>query len=263
MALVNINYRFPNYVDDFGASIPNIPAKFGQDLADTIITGMGYTLRPAAISCGGVAGIFQPRHLIATFENGSVHKFLVNIADVIAKGQFLYAQGAVCVALEGEKWGNVPSNKFPNDTTFRTSPWSNLPDRGIKDAFTFNYTSDVVSGVIKMATNIETLPEALQNCQKAGLADAVKGAGGICKLSASNVVPRKLIIQAIGTKDGDAATRKRIVRRQAKVSKRADLATVGKDIAACAYCLGYEGESIRNLVPYLNINANPAAPPSN
>lgn len=249
MALVNTTYQISTYIDDFGREVKNVPIKFGDGAPNAVLSQL-YTPRTAEVSCGAT-NLFKLRRLRAVFIDGSTHEFpLPNrtpeaIEDAL---NLLLANEAACVSLIGEKWGLVPSTRF-GGISFRGTPFTNIPSRGVKESVSYNYQSDFVGGVLRTSTSIEKAPTELADCQKSGLDNAVVEGGGICSAAGLGLAPRKYIIQALATKAGDPPDKIRRVTRQAIISERssASIETAIAGIAPCAYCVGYQGESIDNL----------------
>ena len=108
-----------------------------------------------------------------------------------------------------------------------------------------------MAGTLRLSFAIEETPDDLLKCQKEGLSDA-KSNKGICSGGALGIKPRHLIIQALATIDqtvlpGVQEGRIRSVRRNANVSKIGELIKTAQAIGKCAYCLGYQGESLRQI----------------
>jgi hypothetical protein len=103
---------------------------------------------------------------------------------------------------------------------------------------------------VRLSTRIETNPSSLNGCQKSALDDVEVEGGGICSGKSLGISPRKYIIQAIARKTGEGADVKpRKVKRNAIVSAK-EAATIKSQIggiAPCAYCVGYQGESVKNI----------------
>jgi hypothetical protein len=267
MARINTDWMIEEYTDDFGRKYKNVFFKIqnGAPKLDSL-----YKARPAALSCGGGL-IFKPRALVVTFGDGRtlrypvaaqnkiddiVKELLPSAADNLTPGTG--ADEAVCINLDGEEWSLVPGSIF-GGLSFKTTPYNNIPNRGKKETGTYSYQSDVDGlGKLTLGYSVEELPADLANCQKAGMAE-IKSGRGICSASALGIDPRHFVIQALWTADdnsilpgGKAGGN---VRRRANVSgydenilpgskKPQDVA---KEIDKCAYCLGWKGESIRNL----------------
>lgn len=251
MALVNARRMIGTYEDDFGNEYPNLNVKFGDDVPDPVIQDL-YAVRTNEVNCGAT-GLFTPRALIATFNTGVIHRFPLasrDNADLEEAVNLLKDNNAVCIDLEGEKWNLVPQTFF-SGTNFRTDPFTDIPSQKVQESVSYDYTPDIqASGTIRLSTRVEKTPTALNACQKSGLDDAQVQGGGICAGGGLGISPRRYIIQALATKTGDPVDAKpRRVVRNAIISDKvaANIKTAITGIAPCAYCVGYQGESVKNV----------------
>jgi hypothetical protein len=250
MALVNATRMLPSYTDDFGNQYTNLNVKFGDDAPVDVIEDL-YSVRNAVISCAATS-LFSPRALIATFTDGTIHRFPLGsraTADIEEAVLLLKTNDAVCIDLEGESWSLVPQTFFT--ASFRTTPFTDIPSSKVQESISFDYTPDIqASGTVRLSTRIETNPTSLNECQKSALDDVEVQGGGICSGKSLGISPRKYIIQAIARKSGEGAgTKPRRVIRNAFVSAKA-AATIKSQIdgiAPCANCVGYQGESVKNI----------------
>ncbi|MCA2652893.1 hypothetical protein [Microcystis sp. M061S2] len=251
MALVRSDRMIGTYTDDFGTEYPNLNVKFGDDVPNAVVQQL-YATRTDEVNCGAV-GLFVPRALIATFTNGNIHRFPLasrETADIEEAVLLLKSNNAACIDLEGESWNLVPQTFFAG-ATFRTSPFTDIPSAKVQESVSFDYTPDIqASGNVRLSTRIETAPTALNACQKSALSDVEVQGGGICSGRSLGISPRKYIIQAVARKSGEtAASKPRRVSRNAIVSDKS-AATIKSQIdgiAPCAYCVGYRGESVKNV----------------
>jgi hypothetical protein len=91
---------------------------------------------------------------------------------------------------------------------------------------------------------IRTDGEELLNCQLAGLVNP--GGKGFC--SAGEVVTaRHLTIRAEGTDDVKTG----VVARKVPVAEISSISGVAELVASCAYCLSYQGESVKQINLYV------------
>ena len=251
MALVNATRMIGTYTDDFGNEYPNLNVKFGDDVPVPVIQTL-YATRTNEVNCGATK-LFTPRALIATFNTGVIHRFPLpnrDFTDLQEAVNLLKDNNAVCIDLEGEKWSLVPQSFFTG-TSFRTNPFTNIPSQKVQESISYDYAPDIqTSGNVRLVTRIEKTPTALNACQKSALNNAQVQGGGICAGGGLGISPRKYIIQAIATKTGDPAdANPRRVVRNAIVSDKvaANIKTAITEIAPCAYCVGYQGESVENV----------------
>lgn len=251
MALVNATRMIGTYTDDFDNEYPSLNVKFGDDVPTAVIQQL-YAARTDGVNCGAT-GLFTPRALIATFNTGVIHRFpLANRDHAGLKEaiELLKDNNAICIDLEGENWSLVPQTFF-SGTTFRTNPFTDIPSVKDQESIAYDYTPDIqASGTVRLSTRVEKIPTALNACQKSGLDNVQVQGGGICAGAGLGISPRKYIIQALATKTGDAVGAKpRRVVRNAIISDKAgaNIKTAITDIAPCAYCVGYQGESVKNV----------------
>jgi hypothetical protein len=253
MALINTSNQIKDYVDDFGTVYSSpIPLKFGDDVPAGALTLPGYENRTTFVSCSG--GLpFTPRYMEALFINGSKHKFVIQnrTFEVLQQAlTTLIAANAICIDLVGESWSVVPPGILGGSLTFKSSPFTDIPSSRVTQSVAYDYTPDVqTTGNLRFRTSIETNPTALNTCQKSALANTAVSGGGICSGSALGITPRKWVIQALATKSDDPAGKSRSVRRNAVVSTKeaAAIKSSVSGIVACAYCVGYQGESATSL----------------
>lgn len=251
MALINSLRKLDIYTDDFGNEYPNLNVKFGDNAPSAVLTDL-YSVRGGEVGCG-TSNLFTPRALIATFTNGSIHRFPLGsraTSDIEDAVTLLKDNDAACIDLEGESWSIVPQGFFIGTTTFKTTPFTDIPSAKVQESVSYNYSPDVqATGTVRLRTRMETAPSALNACQKSALDNATVEGGGICSGEALGISPRRYIMQALATKTGDPAGKVRRVVRNAIVSDKAaaDILTEIDGIAPCAYCVGYRGESVKNI----------------
>ena len=250
MALVNVSKMMATYTNDFNGTATNVPVKF---TAEAIIPDGFYEDRPTELNCGSLGSLFKPRRLIATFSFG-VHEYpIFSTARIKPSVEALKVAGAICIDLVGESWTNVPGTLI-NTPTFKSTPYpiqaedgtgiSNpnaVNGSGDKEVGDYDYNSDLTDlGTVSLRYAIEKQPQDILNAAKGCLVNPTESEAAFCAASSIGIKPRYFIIKAaVGTVNTLA--------RQAKVSSLADLATCGENLAAVAYCLGYKGESIKNI----------------
>lgn len=251
MALVNAMRMLPTYTDDFGTEYKNLNVKFGDDAPSAVIEDL-YDARTNIISCAATS-LFSPRALIATFEDGTQHRFPLasrDTTDIETAVLLLKDNAAVCIDLEGESWNLVPQTFFTG-VTFRSTPFTDIPSAKVQESISFNYAPDIqAAGNVRLSTRVEKNPTSLNGCQKSALDDAKIQGGGICSGKSLGISPRKYIIQALAKKtgEGDDVNPRRVVRNAIVSSKLpASLKSDIDGIAPCAYCVGYQGESVKNV----------------
>ena len=250
MALFDVSKMIATYINDFGGTAENLPIKLTTEAP---IPNGFYTDRPSTFTCGSVTRLFVPRRLVATFDFG-VHEYPLDaIGNIPPKVDALKTDGARCIDLVGERWVNVPGTLI-GSPTFKSTPYSieatdgtgvtnpnAITGSGDKEVGDYQYNSDLSAlGTITLRYNIEKAPSDILTAAKGCLTNPVESEAAFCSASSLGVKPRYFTIKAaVGTKNTLA--------RQAKVSSTADLATCGAALVATAYCLGYQGESIKNI----------------
>lgn len=265
MATVNNYYMLASYTTDFGVDIKNINTKFGNDITRDLLLCLGYENRAVASLCP-VTARFTPRHLEAIFPNGAKHKFIIDTSDGDAFTKFvkcLIDAQAVCINLIGEKY-RLLTEKDIGKVDYKTTPYTDIPNKASKKTYRYTYSSDVLKTEITLATPIETLPTTLNEAQTACLG-TTKTDKGICSGAGLGITPRRFVIQAINEKVIPGIDGKKYgdVSRYAPVALRSpqDLKDCAKKIATAAYCLGYEGESIKNIQDLISTDT-PAPTPT-
>lgn len=285
MARISTQYMMEEYIDDFGNKYRNIPFKIQPNAPKVGAEEMPYVERPDSLSCGG--GIpFTTRRLLVTFNDGrkltypvpKLSDLLIMIRqlkpslvdkDIIGIG----GDEAACIDLIGEKWNLVPPSVLGASLSFKTTPYIDIPIRGTKETGTYSYKSDFPSlGKIQLGYRIENQQAMLLKCQKEGMAE-ISTAKGICQGKALGVKPRHFIINAIAQTGNDAVlipdnlevgiTYSKVIRNVIVSGYDPNIlpgaktpVEVAKVIDKCAYCLGWEGESIKgihNLVTSSNL----------
>ena len=250
MALFNVAKMIATYTNDFGGTAENLPIKLTTEAP---IPPNFYTDRPSTFTCGAVTRLFTPRKLVAVFDFG-IHEYPVDaIGNIPTRVDALKTAGARCIDLVGERWTNVPGTLI-NSPTFRSTPYpieatdgtgvtnpNAVNGSGDKEVGDYQYNSDLSAlGTITLRYNIEKAPSDILTAAKGCLTNPVESEAAFCSSTSLGVKPRYFTLKAaVGTKNTLA--------RQAKVSSTADLATCGAALGATAYCLGYQGESIKNI----------------
>ena len=242
MANVLTGKMIEKYVTDFDTTIPNLPLKFGKDVPNDLLTTMGY--KDTEDSCGQPS-FFKPRYFEVKLKNGNVHKLIIpSIKDIQTLGDKLKnKKDILCFHLYGERWGTVLDN-FIGNPNFTSEAIKGIPDKKEMEAYRAEYLSDVIGKTI-ITVQVEKTPENLKKCQIAGLKGAKK-VGISCGGQRRGFKPRKFIIK----NESDKGSK---INRQGIVSEVKELTAGAKGMAGCAICLGYQGESQRNVDQILQI----------
>ena len=261
------------YTDDFGNESPTpIPFKIH---ADAPIPDDFYVPREQVVCTGGGTG-FKMRKLKATFAktdsfpdvpNGTFEYPVPTRRDstgIVALGQALFQLGAICIDLDGEKWIRIGKGVIGSTKNFKVTPYTDIPGEPEKTGYNYTYDSDVaeVGTNLAFSVSVETLPESLKNAQISCLANAVEkvaGSKSICAGGSQGITPRYFILQALSRSpeavSGNLPPDGTVIRKvNVSAFPANDHKTCGDGLVELAYCLGYKGESIRNLHELVNLN---------
>lgn len=226
--------RMPSYTDDFGNTYLNVPFKIKDEYKDSI--SLGYQENNTAI-CSSTAGIFNPRAVIATFLfSGIVQKirFPVPSPEQIPTAVNQLIAAAECIELDGESWTLLPPTRFNYNSFFGSYT---LPQDSSKETGTFGYSSDLL-GAIRSKYAVELNPSNLSGPTLDCMDD--RDTVAVCPTTIVGFRTRRLILTARNTNGGTIV-------RQAPVTGRSILASCVSSYTNIVACLGYKGESIRNL----------------
>lgn len=236
MPLMDATFMIDTYTTDFGTEVKNLNVKmldgFRQRLADE------YVDRVESL-CGGTGGLFRPRALVATFEDGKRVRYPIgDRTNLTTRIQTLKAEDAICIDYEGEYWTYVPNSLFGN-ISYRTTPLGGVTNDGTKKTGTFTYTSDIL-GAISQPFNFESTPAELTTLAEACVSNLVEF--GFCTGAQSTGV-RARRFRGKGLVDGVG---KRTYARDIKVSDAAPNNCAGTN-APGYFCFSYIGEVIKNV----------------
>ena len=263
MAQVNTNYQIPTYTNDFGQTLTNLPIRVEGKVPATLLEALGYTIRENDVACTikSKRRKLRPRYITATFADGSKNRFIyggVTPAALTAFASVLVnTGGAICLELEGEKYGVLTSAQYGSATVnYKNSPYTDIPAGKVYTKVQYSYTSDALSTALSLSVRIESNPSELYKCQTAGLTSPTVVTGEtVCSGSGLGIKPRHFIIQALShVSAGIGVTTTSKVTREANVSHLNALQGVITNVAPCAYCLGYKGETIKHLENVITIS---------
>lgn len=232
----NIAVRGISYVDDFGEA-----HQFNVKIRADKAAEASWYLPATNVDCG-VTRIFTPRHLKATYRDGSVIQYVVpTVANMDDKIKEVWdptdPDKAVCVDLVGEKW-SLRVGKGTAGTAYAVPA-----GRIAKNTGTIQYTSDVTGTTISAKIAIEQEPATLV----AGVVSCwqPRTPNTPCSATVAGFRTRHFISMSPNTTTGGMIVRK----------FPAKIATTLKDceakVAAVSLCVGYKGESVRNAHLYL------------
>jgi hypothetical protein len=277
MGIRNADFWIKEYVDDFGNKYPNYKFKIsGVAPRFNDVKGAAlYQERVQGVACGDTR-LFKHRRLRVKFYNGATIEFPVARPDLIddmvkiLKPSLLNnaipgagGDEAACIDLIGEKWNFVPPGLIgASQSDFQTTPITNGdPEAGDKKTtYVYKYVSEVPTvGEITTSFPIHDDSETLRNCQLEGMTDyELKDTSIVpCSAKTLGVKPRHFLIKSALTFDSNGlfigGQQDKAVIRMAPVSGDSGLLfsdkakAVGKKLADCAYCLGWNGESVKNV----------------
>lgn len=248
MAQVNATLTVPLYTDDFGFTYTNFNFKIGNGAP--IPESFGYQPRPDTVICQ--SRNVKMRVLKAYFEDGTVHEYPVNLRsniEVFATALKSTTPKAVCVELIGEKWSIVPKSVY-GDGVPKAAPYTDIAKSAVKESGTFSYSSDISGlGQLDIRYAAETTPAALLAAQKACLVSPKPKAKSVCSGSALGIEARKFIGKALSTNEGDTTPQNTVIRDVKIGYVEADqVKTCAAAAITAFYCMGYKGESIRDVL---------------
>lgn len=242
MSRYNVSREMGIYEDDFGNQYEHVPVRI-QSNAPAIEA----LYQPRDSGACSPSRYFSPRYLKATFADGRVLKYPVAFeTSVKGNAAILKAQGAVCLDYVGEKWNFIFGSVVGGNLSYKAGNYTGLIASKKFDTGSFTYTSELgLNGIIVINAPFRVPSNdngELKACQTRGLESPVDSTG-ICTPSGL-IVPRYLIIKANAI-DADGHNGK--VVRKALISLKASLNTTAVEIAGCANCLGYQGESVKGV----------------
>lgn len=277
MGITNASYQV-RYIDDFGNVHPHykirnsaVAPKWEQ------VKGVaGYTERGSGVSCGST-NLFKARRLKVVFNNGKTIEYIVprvELIDDMVKvlkpsllNNLIPGEGdneAACIHLIGERWSFVPPGQVGlSQGDFRKTPITGVQDTGSqKTTYLYKYTSEIPTvGEINTSFAVHIDSETLRNCQVEGMSNwEAKDQSNpvICRTNGLGISPRHFIIKTLlefdsnGIIPGGKNRFKGV--RQAPIDNTGKAKSVARAIADCAYCLGWKGESARNVHLLLGSN---------
>lgn len=276
MGITNSSFWLKEYVDDFGNKYPNYKFKLSATAPkfNTIKGIADYQERQDGIACADTK-LFKHRRLRVKFNSGNTIEFPVPKPDLIddmikaLKPSLLDNaipgtgdDEAACIDLIGERWTYVPPGLLGfNQSEFRKTPIQGVADTGSKKVtYIYDYNSEIPTvGEINTQFAIHIDSQTIRDCQVEGMT-AFKQKGDeiiACSARTLGIVPRGFIIKTVlqydsngiipGGKDQFRAIRKAPVSGDSGLLFSDKAKAVGKEIAKCAYCLGWEGESAKNV----------------
>jgi hypothetical protein len=236
MPLMDATKMIEEYTTDFGTKVKNLGIKILEGYADKVSE---YTERTEENLCPS-GNLFQPRALIATFEDGTKVKYPIgDRSNLVARARELLSNGAVCIDYEGEYWPYVPSTLILG-ISYRSTPLGGFTNDGSKTTGTFNYQSDILGTVVQPFA-IESEPAGLVTTAIACLSGIVYGSGFCTSTRSLNIKARRFRGKGLV-----AGTNRKTYSRDIKMSSP-NPTNCGAANAPNYYCLSYIGESIKNL----------------
>lgn len=224
----------PTYTDDFGNTYENVGFKIKDEYTDSI--NLGYQPRQTQL-CSATGGLFSPRALVATFEFSGIAqkiRFPVPSPEDIADAIEQLLGVAVCLELEGESWSFLPPTRFGYNSA---NTQYTLPQDSSKESGTFGYSSDVL-GAIRAKYASEQEPAAITGVGLGCAEDRQENT--VCSTTLTGFKTRRVIAVARNINGGQIV-------RQFPVTGRATLASCVSSFTNLVACVGYQGESVKNI----------------
>ena len=274
MGLANNIYQIPQYISDLGVTINNVGVKIQSD-APKLSTL--YSEKTGVSVCSNPS-TFIPRRLQVTFNDGRellyplptikdmkdfLQELMPSILDNAIPGTG--ADEGACINLLGEEWSIIPGSIALGEKSGLTLPSGKLQ----RETGTYQYNSDVF-GTIRLRYAVEKPATgggagdlaSLISCQKKGLEDLQPGNKAGC--GGYELKPRRIIIKNTAANDQVVGGVSQVSRQAIASSNGSanalvallqgkDPASVADGIKNCAECIGYVGESVRNI--HLSFNA--------
>ncbi|NJM00462.1 MAG: hypothetical protein HC924_17510 [Synechococcaceae cyanobacterium SM2_3_2] len=228
--------QMPTYTDDFGNTYDNVGFKIKNEYSDSI--NLGYQERSTSV-CSSISGLFKPRALVATFNfngNAQTIRFPVPSPDQIESALNQLRNAAVCVDLVGEEWTLLPPSRFNYNPSQQEYT---LGQDGNKVSGSFGYSSDIL-GAIRAPFAVEQNPTQISSVilNDTCMSDRLENVA--CTLRIEGFKARRLILTARNRNGGSIV---RIAPQTGRSTLQRCVTTQG----AVAACVGYQGESVRNL----------------
>ncbi len=190
------------------------------------------------------ATLLKMRALVVTFKSGEKIRFPVDRAAkiVLCTRALKNDNDVVCIDLDGEEWGIVPPSLagYKQNSTAYSLP---TDAKSAKDTGGFDYTSEVM-GKIRYKFAIEISPSAISGAALACLDNV--GAKDGCTIPIPGFQPRYIVLKANRSKKPGEPNSPLIVRK-ATVATLSKVMACAKAMGDLGLCIGYKGESIKNL----------------
>lgn len=223
------------YTSDLGIVYPNVRFKLKAGRTD-LVQGCEIYNDPEGI-CPSNGLIRRMRALIITMSDGEKVRFPISTStNIAACVRALTSQSGVeCIDLDGEEWGVVPPT-IGGYTSYRGTYILGVGSKADKLTGSYDYTSDVL-GLVGDKYAVETDPEELSTQLIGCLAS--RRDKDRCVLGAG-VKARHVIAIANGAANS-------VIVRKGKVSTVDTVLSCISAVGNRALCMGYKGESIRNV----------------
>ncbi|MDS3861030.1 hypothetical protein RIF25_09435 [Thermosynechococcaceae cyanobacterium BACA0444] len=190
------------------------------------------------------ANLLKMRALIVTYKSGEKIRYPIDRAAkiVLCVRSLKTDQNVICIDLDGEEWGIVPPSLagYTQKTEAYTLPTGVKSE---KDTGSFDYTSEIM-GKIRYKFAIELEPKAISDKALACLENA--GGKDGCTIPIPGFAPRYAVLKANRAKKAGELTDPLIVRK-APIASISKVMPCIKDLGSQGLCIGYKGESIKNL----------------
>jgi hypothetical protein len=157
----------------------------------------------------------------------------------------------VAFELKGERYRLIIKKTVGANLTYNSSTSVTLSEGGTKASFSYDYTSDVVPGTLKLKAAIPVANSGdsinFYEGQISCLENKQANIRGGCNASALGIKPRHFtIVHRVAIENG-GEIKYGAVEREARVSTRSGLIQCAQNISTISLCLRYQGESIKHL----------------
>lgn len=240
-----VPFEMPVYKSDLGISYDNVRFKIRDPLAGLLQSCAGYKSPKTSVNCG-FTRLLKPRALIATFDDGARVRYPIPEISILSKcaKDLLNGGKVVCLDLDGEEWYTVPPQT--GDYTPKFQNFNLAAGKAKKITGIMEYKSDVLGGV-NLRWQMEEDPTKITKIAQ----DCVNDKGFNACAVRIPIRARHVIFKSTGRKlqsqsNPDFVHLQKIVRKY-PVDGIGGVCECIKKLGNESECVGYKGESIKNL----------------
>lgn len=234
----------PVYTSDLGIKYDEFRFKIRDPLGTMIIGCTGYVVPGDTISCG-FSQLLKPRALVALFDDGARVRFPIPTIGKVAEcaKKLLENKKIVCLDLDGEYWSLVPPQVGDYKPKFQN--FNLAAGKANKLTGTMQYKSDAL-GEIDLRWQMEEKPEKITKIAE----KCINSKGSNSCAVRIPIRARHVIFHSTGRKVMDSGNKafhvQKIVRKY-PVDAIGGICDCLKKLGNESECVGYKGESIKNL----------------